>query len=261
MFRDRNRLGVGLMTLFALGLGLPAAVAQVVILPTISGGLTAMAAAINPTRTISWRWGRSLAKATSLHSLTYKGAVNKAFGGEIVTDTLAGGNPRPGLTPAGQLRGRLLSAGICGAKGGDCFTVVRYDTNGDLNKTFGKKGIVTTQFNGILQATLRAMTLQYSGTDEKIVVAGSNWESNPVMLARYTDTGVLDATFGAGGTVSTTTPFNWVLVLDAAVQSDGSIIVCAWGRQPRQRFRWSSSATPPTACWTRASAKAATRRS
>ena len=37
---------------------------------------------------------------------------------------------------------------------------------------------------------------------------------------------MLDTTFGAGGTVSTTTPFGWVTVEDVAVQSNGDIIVC-----------------------------------
>jgi uncharacterized delta-60 repeat protein len=71
------------------------------------------------------------------------------------------------------------------------------------------------------------MTMQGSGSSEKIVVAGNNGGLNPVLLARYTESGVLDTTFGSGGTVSTTTPFAYPTVEDVALQSNGDIIVCA----------------------------------
>ena len=49
MFHSRNRLGVGLMTLFVFGLGLPSALAQVSVLPAGGGvGLVDMAAAMDP---------------------------------------------------------------------------------------------------------------------------------------------------------------------------------------------------------------------
>ncbi len=232
MFPIRFRLGVGLTTLFAFALASPDVNGQVVTLPTVSGGWSAMAAALDPVTDDIMVVGTENTDDSGFvaASLTYNGAVTNVFGGGIVRDAVAASKYEAWpYTCAVDYEGRLLSAGICGTKSGDAFAVVRYDTNGDLEKTFGTKGIVTTLFNGVSQATLRAMTLQYSGANEKIVVAGSDWEQNPVLLARYTNTGALDTTFGSGGTVQTTTPFEYVIVQDMVVQSDGSIIVCAEG--------------------------------
>ena len=102
------------------------------------------------------------------------------------------------------------------------------------------------------------MTLQYSGSSEKIVAAGNNGELNPVLLAGYTQSGALDATFGAGGTVSTTTPFAWVSVVDMDVQSNGDIIVCVLDEPASGPIAMALMPTPPTASWTRPSGKTAT---
>jgi uncharacterized delta-60 repeat protein len=153
-------------------------------------------------------------------------SFNGSAGGIVETSVSSEGTNWPNAC-AIDYAGRLLSAGSSAAKSGGIFTTVRYDTNGSLNTTFGSKGIVTTSFKGIDEVAIYAMTMQGSGSGEKIIVAGNNGELNPVLLARYTESGALDTTFGAGGTVSTTTPFEFVTVEDVALQSNGDIIVCA----------------------------------
>ena len=174
MSLQRNRLGVGLMTLFAFALAAVSARGQVVILPTISGGWDSMAAALGPNGIFVVGTDRATESDFVATSVSFKGAV-----GGIVTDTVTGAKFEAWpYTCAVDSEGRLLSAGMAGAKGGDTFTVVRYNTDGSLDTTFGKKGIAATQFNGVTQATLRAMTMQYSGKMENIVVAGSELGSS-----------------------------------------------------------------------------------
>ena len=81
------------------------------------------------------------------------------------------------------------------------FAVVRYTANGDLDATFGAGGIVTTPI-GPGDDVARAIAIQPDG---KIVAAGasSNGVNDKFAVVRYTANGSLDATFGAGGIVTT----------------------------------------------------------
>ena len=64
--------------------------------------------------------------------------------------------------------GKLLSAGFYTYSGGEGFALVRSDTNGALDTTFNKTGIVTTKFSSNF-AKINAIALQSNGD---IVVAG-----------------------------------------------------------------------------------------
>jgi uncharacterized delta-60 repeat protein len=224
MFLNRYRLGVGLTTLVVSALCLPAAFGQVVEMPTISGGWGATAAALDPVT------GDIMVVGAGFKLPGYFDASGVSFngsaGGIVQTSVSSAGMNWPNAC-AVDYEGRLLSAGSSAARSGGVFTTVRYNANGSLDSTFGSKGIVTTQFKSSTEAAIYAMVMQGSGSGEKIVVAGNNGELNPVLLARYTQSGVLDTTFGAGGTVSTTTPFEYLTVEDVALQSSGAIIVCA----------------------------------
>src|SRR5208282_4327381 len=234
MLNIRNRLGVGLMTLFAFALALPMAAGQVVTLPTISGGWGAMGLALDPVTDdiMVVGSGNSFAADFVAASLTYNGAVNTAFGGGIVVDAASsGGEQNWPNACAVDYAGKLLSAGqytySSKKASGWGFATVRYNTNGALDTTFGSKGIVTEDFG--YSTGIRAMVMQGSGSSEKIVVAGNQLEElNPVLLARYTKSGALDTSFGSGGIAASTTPFASVAVEDVALQSNGSIVVCIW---------------------------------
>lgn len=87
-----------------------------------------------------------------------------------------------------------------------------------LDPTFGKGGIVITDFGG--QETANAAALQPDG---KIIAAGSSFFAG-VALARYNPNGSLDNSFGNGGKVSFTN-FPSIGVYAIALQSDGKIVV------------------------------------
>ena len=93
---------------------------------------------------------------------------------------------------------------------------------GDLDLTFGNGGIVTTPFSTV-RDEISSIVVQPDG---KILVSGYSWAYIPsdqeevvtnCFIARYTSTGTLDASFGAGGKV-------FPLIFEPG----GSIIFAGW---------------------------------
>ena len=101
-----------------------------------------------------------------------------------------------------QTDGRIVAAGYAyGSTTGKDFALVRYNTDGTLDTSFGTQGQ-----NGIVRTAVSSST----GSDEinaividssgNIVVAG--YADNQFALARYTPTGRLDSTFDLDGLVT-----------------------------------------------------------
>jgi uncharacterized delta-60 repeat protein len=130
--------------------------------------------------------------------LTNIGFVTQPGGGRYSSDDHA-------LSAAIQADGKLVVAGssdalsLVGEKG--CclqdFALVRYTADGSVDRSFGNGGKVLTAFGGDSYA--EGVVIQPDG---KIVAAGGG--AGRFVLARYTDGGKLDPTFGRGGKVKTT---------------------------------------------------------
>ena len=111
--------------------------------------------------------------------------------------------------------------------GSEDFALVRYNTDGSLDTTFGTGGKVTTAV-GTVRDKAFALVIQPDG---KLVAAGySNIGTlaTPLLrfaLARYNTNGTLDTTFGTGGIVTTavgTYPYDAAYAL--AIQADGKLV-------------------------------------
>jgi len=103
------------------------------------------------------------------------------------------------------------------------FTLVRYNTDGSLDNSFGQAGIVTTSF-GQKDSQGRSVKLQ---SDKKILVAGYTRAANlkyDLGLVRYLQNGKLDTTFGINGIVTTIDSNFHETLLSMAIQADGKII-------------------------------------
>ena len=165
------------------------------------------------------------------------GTLDKTFGaaGKVQTDF-------PGLAAVAssvviQPDGKIVVAG--GAFPlftflGD-FKVVRYNSNGSLDTSFGDGGIVTTKFpegSYAFDVALQA--------DGKIIAAGTVFvdfspgesSNTDFALARYNPDGTPDATFGNGGQVST----DFLGLEDDAfsvlIQPDGKIVAVGSANDP-----------------------------
>jgi uncharacterized delta-60 repeat protein len=159
------------------------------------------------------------------------GRIDKAFGSEGIASCLPSAS-------ALLLRsdGKIVVAGGTASKvnpppaAGDIgFGLVRFNTNGNMDKTFGTKGVAITDFGATApESASFALAVQSNGD---IVAAGtagviaSGVFTSSFGLSRYTSAGILDPTFGTGGEVITTLGSGQVSSVSAlAIQSDGKIV-------------------------------------
>jgi uncharacterized delta-60 repeat protein len=154
------------------------------------------------------------------------GSLDASFGagGKVITDVAVNGNDfLAGL--ALQSDGKIIAAGSSIPLGpdGSNFAVVRYDTNGVLDPTFGTGGIASIDF-GSAREIGRAVALQLDG---KIVVGGeTTTDFRPQFaLARYNVDGTADATFGTGGFSTTSfSPDMNTQIFGIGIQADDRIV-------------------------------------
>lgn len=122
-----------------------------------------------------------------------------------------------------QNDGKIILAGsVRKFSGPNDFALSRYESNGDLDMSFGIGGKVVTDFNGG-NDIVHAIGIQ---SDGKIVAVGESIER--FALARYNTDGSLDTSFGSGGTVRTNL-FGSAVAFGVAFQNDGRIVAAGYG--------------------------------
>ncbi|MCX6928093.1 MAG: choice-of-anchor D domain-containing protein [Verrucomicrobia bacterium] len=159
--------------------------------------------------------------------LAAPGDLDANFGiGGRVTTSIGGSRDRVGGM-ALQSDGKLVVAGGSFNGSDYDFALVRYRTNGTLDTSFGNLGMVTTPI-GNAQDFGRSVAVQ---SDGKIVVAGDSYNgtNSDFALVRYLADGILDATFGSGGKVTTSISGNsGEMGRSVAVQTDVKIVVAGY---------------------------------
>lgn len=131
------------------------------------------------------------------------------------------------LAVAIQQDGKIVAAGRVQGSSETDFLVVRLNSDGSFDSTFGAGGRVTTDFpgpNGSFDAA-NAVTIQ---SDGDILVAGvtnSQSTGDTFAVARYLTNGGLDPAFGANGLVTFTLGNRLSAAYAIAQQSTGQIIV------------------------------------
>ena len=146
------------------------------------------------------------------------GSADGAFGtaGEVLTDLVASSDfALDGLL---QPDGRIVASGQAFGPGGG-LKLVRYESDGTLDATFGIAGVASLPSF----AFAPAVDLQ---SDGKLVVAGqfNDGSGYDFLLARFDANGVLDAGFGAAGIVITPVGSQDDYIFDVAVQPSGRIV-------------------------------------
>jgi len=155
------------------------------------------------------------------------GSLDASFGAGGKATTVVGATSFANAM-AIQPDGKIVVAGSSSPAIGSIqvsFALARYDTDGSLDASFGADGTLTTTFLPPFtgQASAHAIALQPDG---KIIAAGEvgAGEGHSAGVVRYTSNGSLDASFGTGGTTTTS-----VGVLNGAaavaLQPDGKIII------------------------------------
>ena len=151
------------------------------------------------------------------------GSPDATFGTNGVVTTDLGSTQDQAEGVVVQADGKIVVAGFTqSASNGLDFAVVRYNTNGTLDTTFGTGGIVTTDFDH-LDDQAADVALQ---SDGKIVVFGTVTvaaNTTEFGVTRYNTNGSLDTTFGTGGLVTTDVgPFAGAQRM--VIQPDGKIV-------------------------------------
>jgi uncharacterized delta-60 repeat protein len=152
------------------------------------------------------------------------GTIDTSFGtGGIVTTAF--GVSAEATSAVVQSDGKIVAAGFANLGGGDYFALVRYNSNGTIDTSFGTGGKVTTAFlsQGFSLAKVNSVSLQPDG---KIVAAGNAAVGGgfDFALARYNSNGTLDASFGTGGQLTTDFAGANDQADSVSVQPDGKIV-------------------------------------
>jgi uncharacterized delta-60 repeat protein len=152
------------------------------------------------------------------------GTLDTSFGtGGIVTTAF--GVSAEATSAVVQSDGKIVAAGYANLGGGDDFALVRYNSNGTLDASFGTGGKVTTAFlsQGFSLAQANSVSVQPDG---RIVAAGNAVVGGgfDFALARYNSNGTLDASFGTGGQVTTDFAGANDQADSVSVQPDGKIL-------------------------------------
>ncbi len=158
----------------------------------------------------------------SQQSAAQAGQLDPTFGnGGIVTTDFGDQNQSSNAATANaaiiQPDGKIVVVGAApGSNNFPIAAVLRYNSNGSLDSSFGTGGIVT--ISSIEDEPFTSVALQ---SDGKIVAVAGGFSAN---VARFTSAGALDTTFGTNGIV-TLNEINGTSASGALIQPNGEILI------------------------------------
>jgi uncharacterized delta-60 repeat protein len=165
------------------------------------------------------------------------GSLDATFGGDGKVTTDLTSYPDDGLAMAIQADQKIVMVGGAGfGAPNEKFGLVRYNTNGSLDATFGGDGKVTTDF-GPQPDVAFGVAIQSNG---KIVAAGGSSlgpSNNPKFaLARFNVNGSLDGSFGGDGKRTTDFSPGDDDAYSVAIQADGKIVAAGQASSRNAKF-------------------------
>lgn len=153
------------------------------------------------------------------------GVLDPSFGNDGVVITAI--SPKYNFTETTfvQADGKILVAGHAGTNATFQMTVVRYNTDGSLDSSFGNDGSVRFPV-GPLKSFVTDLVQQPDG---KILVGGRTWDdiSGNFALVRLNEDGSFDTTFGTNGISHITTSENDVAET-ISLLDDGKILLAGY---------------------------------
>lgn len=170
------------------------------------------------------------------------GTLDASFDGDGKLTTPIGSGDDHARALVIQADGKIV---VAGSSSGN-FALVRYNSDGTLDTSFGNSGKVTTDFGSPGEGA-NAITIQ---GDDKIVVAGAFNYDDDFALARYNPGGTLDTTFDTDGRVITDFGSSQEGANALAVQGDGKILVAGYALGPTSEdfalARYNADGSPDT---------------
>ncbi|MFH0867129.1 MAG: delta-60 repeat domain-containing protein [Bacteroidota bacterium] len=162
------------------------------------------------------------------------GTTDNSFGKNGISVTPFGKGYNYANSLSIQTDGKIVIAGYSYNESNDDFLIARYNTEGILDNSFGKEGIVITDIGGFNDA-IEAVVIQ---SDGKIVVAGYSANNTYIdfAVARYNINGVIDHSFGNNGIVLTPVGSTYDYAHAVSIQTDGKIIVAGFSKNDSDNF-------------------------
>jgi len=208
--------------------------------PDVAGGITGFA--LQPDGKILIAGRDPDGSIFSVMRLRSNGNLDATFSG----DGIATAN---GYLPGNQVSsslciqqdGKIILAGQYGSwtgrSDGVGLELLRFNTNGSLDRTYGNSGVAVTPFE-VYRMSIAGTAIQ---PDDKVVVASiritgeeeGEYKTGGIALARYSKNGVLDQSFGQGGLIVPDTYWPWLSSM--AVQPRTGRIVVAGGQSDQDR--------------------------
>jgi uncharacterized delta-60 repeat protein len=156
------------------------------------------------------------------------GSLDTSFDGDGKLTTAVQSGADVAYAVALQADGKILAAGYSYSSSNEDFAVVRYNTNGSLDTSFGFFGKVT---NSVLTSHDRICSVAVQ-TDGKILAGGysRNGSYYDFALARYNTNGTLDTSFDGDGKLTTPVLTTDDYVNALVIQTDGKILATGYSK-------------------------------
>lgn len=154
------------------------------------------------------------------------GTLDLSFGTNGFVITNIGGTDDASTSAVLQPDGKIIVAGWTNVSGIYDFIVVRYNTNGSIDTTFGNNGIATANAGGDDEGAF-SVVLQPDG---KIVTGGySNASGNyDFVVIRFNNNGSVDTSFGTDGIAITSLDNLNDTGRSVVLQPDGKIVLAGY---------------------------------
>ncbi len=168
--------------------------------------------------------------AFSLARYKTDGALDSSFGTDGKVTTLLGSSVDGAQSVAIQTDGKIVVAGTSFFQYGYYpnytydvdFALIRYESNGTLDSSFGTNGILITDFDSTWDKA-NAVLIQPDGKIVEAGFTGANG-SNDFALVRYNMNGTPDSSFGVAGKSRVDMYLNDDEITSLTLQPDGKII-------------------------------------
>lgn len=162
----------------------------------------------------------------ALERYNTNGTVDSTFGINGKVTTLLGSSAE-GHSVAIQNNGKILLAGYSNDSSIMCsFALVRYNSDGTLDNTFGLGGKATTRVG--ISSVANSVVVQ---SDGKILLAGHAKDSSNTShfaVVRYNSNGTLDNNFGTGGNVITPISGTYSIGNSLSIDSNEKIVLAGY---------------------------------
>lgn len=164
------------------------------------------------------------AGAFQLARFEIDGSPDSTFGGSGIVTTRVSGTSSAVQLLVQQPDGKLVAAGLVGPPQ-FALALVRYNSDGTLDRGFGHEGIVVGDNAAVFG--LAALFLQPDGKII-VVIGGASTLAEPdapVQLVRYRSDGSIDLTYPSGNAPGSPTSTDTGAPASAFLQSDGAVMV------------------------------------